>query len=476
MDLSTYLAIARRWVMTLIVATGIAAGAGYLVASATPPSYESQVKLLVGPISADANTVRGASELAQTYAQLVTSDEVLAGVVEETGLRELPATILREAIDARADTVTRIITITVRTQRADHAAALATALANQLQALESEGPAVPEGELRVIDAAERQDQPVAPQLSFIISLAAGAGLLSALLLVVAVELLSDSIKDRSDLTELTGAPFLGVIGMRERFRPSPARPLLSEALPESNSAVAYRLLASKIPAGSKGQVRSLLVVGSQASDGAGEFAANLAAVLTRSGRRTVLVDANEVDGVITRLFSAEELAGLNEWLQWKGALRESDAILDDVIIEHPLGLRVVPHGAAATGLLDVDGATQLLQRLAKRADALVINAAPIHRSGSTLMWARAVDDTILVAERERTRRENVSFAVESLRIVGASLAGTVLLDHYRPIFSSGAATAERQQVIERRRQASRRGAPQPAQSAMRRPSDETVAR
>ena len=73
MELSGYLAVARRWWWTLIVSAWIAGLTGYLVASAIPPTYESQVKVLVGPLNAPTDVLRSTGLLVQTYAQYVTT-------------------------------------------------------------------------------------------------------------------------------------------------------------------------------------------------------------------------------------------------------------------------------------------------------------------------------------------------------------------------------------------------------------------
>jgi hypothetical protein len=58
----------------------------------------------------------------------------------------------------------------------------------------------------------------------------------------------------------------------------------------------------------------------------------------------------------------------------------------------------------------------------------VIVGAPIQVSPVTLALARAADSVIIVARRDRSRREDVAFAAESLRLIGASPAGVILTE------------------------------------------------
>ena len=66
MELSGYFAVARRWWWTLLVAAWVAGLAGFYVASRIDKTYESQVRLLVGPINTDDATLRASGQLVQT--------------------------------------------------------------------------------------------------------------------------------------------------------------------------------------------------------------------------------------------------------------------------------------------------------------------------------------------------------------------------------------------------------------------------
>src|SRR6185295_13303698 len=61
--------VRRRWPV-LAVATVAAGLIGYVSASAAPARYEAHARILVGPLGGEAKTLRAASQLTQTYAQL----------------------------------------------------------------------------------------------------------------------------------------------------------------------------------------------------------------------------------------------------------------------------------------------------------------------------------------------------------------------------------------------------------------------
>jgi len=70
--------VARRWRTLLVVAALVAGIVGYAVGAGGHKTYEAKAVLLVGPINTDLDTVKAAGQLGQTYAELATTQPVLA--------------------------------------------------------------------------------------------------------------------------------------------------------------------------------------------------------------------------------------------------------------------------------------------------------------------------------------------------------------------------------------------------------------
>lgn len=423
MDLTAYLAVAKRWWWTLLVATWVAGLGGYLAASRITPTYEAQVRLLVGPVNTDANTLKAAGQLVQTYGELVASRPLLESTLAELGL-DLPAGQLRAAVRTTANDVTRLLTIRVQDADPALAARLANTLADQLIGLTSRGTSRPEGEVQVVDFAQPPGSPVAPQVSLIALLAAAAGLIGALVLILLIEYFSDTVKGSAELAALGPAAVLGTVGRSPRSLRESTQPLVVEALPESRTATAYRLLSTKIEfADRERPLRSLLVVGAQGGEGAGEFAANLAAVVARTGRRVTLVDADPEEAEVTALLRLAGRSGVNELLE--GTVAD----LEEIRVTRGPDIDVLPAGrGAGARLIDPERATALLTRILARSDLVIVAAAPVHRSANTLVWARAAEGTVVIVGKDQTKRQNLAYATESLLMLGARLLGAVLLE------------------------------------------------
>lgn len=417
MELTSNLAIARRWWWTLLVATWIAGLTGYLVATRIPPTYEARALLLVGPYEGDLNTLRASGQLTLTYAELVTVKPRLQSAIDQLGLKMSPAE-LSQATRVTANDIIRTLTIRVQNGSPKVAADLANTLSGLLTELVSQGTGRPEGELQVLAFADAPSSPIAPQVSVIAGLAALAGLLSALVLVVLIEYVSATIRGREDVSRLVPVPFLGQI---EGGRSARAiRSLAVERLPASRMASSYRVVATKIAfADAEHPVRSLLLVSAQAGDGSGEMAANLAAALATSGRRTVLVDGDDAEGEASTLLGLNDLPGLAE-------IARGQYDLDDVIVKHEPHLHVVPVGRIALEVIDAQTIRSVLDRLLATHDLVIVAGPSVLGSAEALVYARSTDASVVVVRRDQTKRQALTYAVESLTLVGATILGVVL--------------------------------------------------
>jgi capsular polysaccharide biosynthesis protein/Mrp family chromosome partitioning ATPase len=418
-ELTGYLAVARRWWWTLLVATWVAAMAGLLVATRITPTYEAQAQLLVGPINTDSDTLKASGLLVQTYAQLAISPPLLKSTAQEVG--NLDPVKLGQAVRATANDVTRILTIRVQDSDPAKAASVANTMSDELIQLTTGATTRPEGQLEVIGAAVPPTTPIAPQVSLIVLLAMAAGLIGGLVLVIIVEYATDTVRDRSDLGRLSGTDVLSTIAFDSRAPGASVLPIAEATAPGSLNAVALRLLASKV-AFSESDVptRTILVAGVGDGDSA-VVATGIAAAVAGSGYRAVVIDGSS-DGDITTSLGLTGRRGLREVVVRDGI--EPRAAL----VDGPAGVQILPRGdTGAAELIAVDRAREILDALLDAVDLIVIDGGAIQRSAGALSWARAAQESILLVRRGASRREDLRLAIESLRFVNATIGGTVLV-------------------------------------------------
>jgi receptor protein-tyrosine kinase len=421
-ELSGYFAVARRWWWTLLVAAWVAGLAGFYFAGRIDPTYESQVKMLVGPINTDADTLRGAGLMIQTYGQVVTTEPVLKTTLDQLGLDFSPAA-LAAATRVTANDATRILTIRIQAGDPVLAAKIANELASTMITISRQGTVTrPEGQLAIIDDAKPNPDPVAPQVSLIVLLATAAGILAAIVLVLLIEYLGRSIRSREELARLAGAPVLGSVPAPRRANPHP-KDLVDES---SSAATVYRVLAARIVYGDPSEIlRSVAVVDAESDTGSAVVAMNLARALARLGRRVVLIDSGSRGG-LAQLFGVDPAPGLREIMDREVQPRSAMRMVGE-------RMALVPAGYEGGELIDPERAKAVLDELAAYADVIVVATPPVQAGPAALSWGRAVDGTVLVARRDHAKREDVSAASETLIHVGGNLVGTILAERPAPL-------------------------------------------
>jgi capsular polysaccharide biosynthesis protein len=420
-ELSGYFAVARRWWWTLLVAAWVAGLAGFYVASRIPPTYESSVQLLVGPINTDAATVGASAKLIQTYAQVITTPTILDPTIKAVGVT-MTANELATNTRVTANVDSRILSIRVQDSGAQRAADLANGMAAQLVEFTNAGVSRPEGTLVVVRFAEAVLDPVAPQISLIVVLATLAGIIAAIVLVLLIEYFGRSIRNREELASLTGAPVLGVVPAPVKSLPHP-RDLVDEG---SSAATAYRLLGGRIVYGEADDVlRSVAVVDVQSDTGAAVVAINLGRALARLGRRVVVIDSGS-RSTLAGLYGIEPVPGVRDVLNREAQARSAVRVIAD-------RLALMPAGYEGSEVVDPERARAVISELLTSADVVIVASPPVQAGPAALSWARAVDGTVLVARRDHARREDAEAAAETLVHVGGNLVGAIITERPAPL-------------------------------------------
>ena len=419
-NLGGYLSIARRWWRTLFFATLVAALSGFVLAARIPPTYEAEALLLVGPINSDLDTVRAAAQLAETYAALGTSQQVLGTTIQRLGLATDPDRFDRD-VTVSANQLTRTITIRVGLHDPQLAADAANSLGQELQALAAGDVDRPEGELRFIDPATPPTAPSAPQIYVIVGLTAMAGLVAAAVLITLLEAVLDSVKDRAELERLT-VPYLATIPVTPvTWHPNAEGEILDVTTAEAGSnkaAVALDILTTSVLERADRPIRSLFVVGAQDDALNVDAAAHIAAAAASAGRRVALVDvSNRIPTTV-------------EWLE--PGTRDLTDVGDRQSIGQPSDWqRANASRFAVTGLhpdlFDFGRPAEVLATLLRDASFIVVHGAPLSGSPESITWARVSDAALIVVRLNQTKRARVHATIEELETLGVPIVGTILI-------------------------------------------------
>lgn len=169
--------------------------------------------------------------------------------------------------------------------------------------------------------------------------------------------------------------------------------------------------------------RVVMVTSAQPHEGKTTTSSQLAASLARSGRRTLLIDADIRNPGVHRVFEMPQDPGLCELLRGEA---ERDAVI------HPTrtaNLWLMPAGRCDLRSVQALSGSYLgsaIAALSVQFDYVIIDAGPVLKVADPLLVGQHVDAAIVSVLRDVSKVPQVYEAVERLRSVGITVLGSVV--------------------------------------------------
>jgi capsular exopolysaccharide synthesis family protein len=430
LELKDYLRILRRhWLMvTACTVLGFlgAAAASFLV----QPVYTSETKLFVALQNSESvSELQQGSVFSQarvlSYVDTVESPVVLQPVIDSLGLDVSPKE-LAEQVTASAEPTKVLITIAVTDTSPIQSAAIAQAVGNSLvdaveQLERPSGNGDSPVKLSIITPAVAPTAPSSPNVPLNLLLGLLAGLAIGVGLAVLRTVLDTLVRGEADIRPLTSAPALGGITFEED---AARKPLLTQAPPQSPRAESFRQLRTNLQfAQVSNESRTLVMTSSLPGEGKSTTAINLAIAMAQAGQSVALVDADLRRPSIASYLGLERNAGLTTAIIGR-------ADVNDLL--QPWGndeLHVLTAGAIPPNPSELLGSgkmKQLITRLERTFDAVVVDAPPLLPVTDAAVLAQQVGGVVLVVGAQKVRTHEVEKSLASLEMVNASLLGVVL--------------------------------------------------
>ena len=245
-------------------------------------------------------------------------------------------------------------------------------------------------------------------------LAAAAGLVLGGGTVVLFEYLRDRISTPDEVSQRVGLRVIGTVPRVSRSRKRPNDGHVSECVDGIRAVVSQT--GREAP-------RVILVTSAVEHEGKTTFAAQLAASLARSGKRTLLLDGDLRHPNVHLALGLDLRAGLPEVL--RGEVSADEAVQPTAID----GLFAVTGGvcdyAAITALSRPESAAAIKQ-YRESFDHVVIDAGPVLAFADVLLLGQLSDIAIVATMRDVSRMPQVTSAVDRLRSVGVRVLGAVV--------------------------------------------------
>lgn len=404
---------------------------GAIVASLlTTPLYRASTRLFVSTSTGGSLTdlysgTLYSQERVTSYRQLITGETLAQRTIDKLDLGMSPG-LLRGRVTATAKADTVLIDVSVLDESPVRARDIANTMSDEFVGLvrELETPSsgtAPDARVVVEQRATVPQKPVVPAKKRNIAVGVGLGLLIGVGLAFVRERLDNTVKDRESLEHITGVGLIGTIPF-DKVRQN--RPGSSFHGDRSAIAEAFRKLRTNLQfLAVDNPPRVIVVTGSAPTEGKSTTAINIAMALADAGKNVVLVDGDLRRPMLDQYLGLVGAAGLSTVLS--GA-----ALLSEVIqtTKFPR-LALLASGATPPNpseLLGSQAAKRILAELGAHFDYVIVDSPPLLVVTDGAILAANSDGAVVVAQFERTKREQLAHSVGILQDVGASLLGVVL--------------------------------------------------
>jgi len=292
------------------------------------------------------------------------------------------------------------------------------------------------GKVVIVGAAFPPVQPVAPDLkkNLLIGLILGLGLGGALVFVR--EMLDHSLKDDTFLEDhgfvpLAAIPYVAREGetlqgsLQKSVDDSKRPPLLMADSLSSPFAEAFRDLRTNIIFSQAGRkVKSILVTGTEISEGKSTVCSNLAFAFALTGKRVLIIDCDMRRSSQHRMLNTLRMPGLSDYLA--GVETDLEEILQPTIHEN---LWLLPAGNTTprpNELLGSNKMTELVEKLEEEWDYVILDTPPVLLLSDATLLSRAADGILMVVRMGYTNK-NLLKEVQKLDYLKKTMLGVAII-------------------------------------------------
>ena len=206
-------ALKKRWILIVSITLVATLISGILSFFVIKPTYETSTKVFRGKEESNlegynSNDIQMYQKLLQTYAETIKTNEVVQAAINNTGA-DLTVSAVKGALTVTPVSDTQILQIKYQNNDPELAKEILENITNEFVVLAKE--LVPNGNVRVIEAVQLPEDPVAPNKKMNIAIAFLLGLMVSVGLVFLLEYLDNTFKNKENLERELDIPALGVI-------------------------------------------------------------------------------------------------------------------------------------------------------------------------------------------------------------------------------------------------------------------------
>lgn len=284
--------------------------------------------------------------------------------------------------------------------------------------------------VRPLDPAGPNFSPISPDKAQIIRTCIAIGVLVFFGVAVGLSFIDDRVKSAWDVESFIGANLLGIIPDLASMKDDEKYSLLLDDK-QAPGVEAFLSVYSAIKINSKLDFpKSILVTSTIPGEGKTLISCNVAGSFARHAKRTLLVDCDLRRPMLHRHFKQQNNAGLIPWFESGGAM-EGDLATNPAlgIIKVGENLWLLCSGGRSktpTEILENPLFGQLLERLKREFDLVIVDSPPLGAVTDSLLIAERIDEVVYVCRFNRAYRKHIRLYMRALRNGKNEVLGIVL--------------------------------------------------
>lgn len=284
--------------------------------------------------------------------------------------------------------------------------------------------------VRPLDRAQVPGAPFTPNIPRIIRSSLIMGAVVFFGIAIGLSYIDDRIKSAWDVESFIGVNLLGIIPDLSSIKDDEKYTMLLRNS-QAPGAESFLSVYSSVKIQSKLDFpKSILITSTIPGEGKTLISCNLAGCFARHGRRTLLIDCDMRRPMLHRHFKQQNTAGLISWFE-AGANVDTDLVNDPSlgIVKIDENLSLLCSGGRSkspTELLENPLFSQLLERLKKSYDLVVIDSPPLGAVTDSLLIAERTDEVIYVCRFNRAYRKHIRLYIKALQNAKNEILGVVL--------------------------------------------------
>jgi len=284
--------------------------------------------------------------------------------------------------------------------------------------------------LHILDHAPIPGAPYSPNMSRIVRSSVGVGFALFLGIALGLSFLDDRVKSAWDIESFIGVNLLGIIPSLNGVKEDERHTLVLDGS-QAPGVEAFLSVYSAAKITSKLDFpKSILITSTIPGEGKTLVSSNFAGSFARHGKRTLLIDCDLRRPMLHRHFKQQNVAGLIPWFE-AGANLEGDLTRDLLLGITKVGenFSLLTSGGRSktpTELLENPVFGQLLERLKKYYDLVVVDSPPMGAVTDSQLIAERVDEVIYVCRFNRAYRKHIKLYIKALKNGKNDVLGIVL--------------------------------------------------